>query len=1010
MRILHIAFKNINSLSGEHEIDFTEEPFTYSPLFAITGATGSGKSSILDAISLALYNLTPRMGKLSTPAIVATGAILTRGQKEAYAKVTYACKTGTFRSEWHISTARTGNLRDYEMKLYDMETDKALDYKKGEIPKANEERIGLSYDQFNKSVMLAQGEFAEFLKAPKKERGDLLEKITGSAIYRKIGIAVFQKFREQENKTKDLKIVLESRKEEQKPEEEIQTKKSEEETLQKHLNSLEKQVETLKEQNRRIEEILKKQSELEQTQQLLKVSKEGLQAFMLQDGKTWKEHKKLLPYLSDMQAWEQTNQSLNKLEEQKNKLVKEKDALQDESEQLCEKISKIVKAESSVANAMANLDNFNSKYEKLENELLELGSDYRTHKATADALLRSLNLEQSLSSTSPDFAINLKSKKVAIQSNYEQMLSKVGMSPEALTEESVEIQDLKLSKLRQAQLIANEILNLTKKEKETSEQIKNSEEKLTELIGKQELLETQAKLTQTQYEKLEVEKQNAILTQSLEQHRKQLKEEEACPLCGSLEHPFAVHSPTPPSEMENALKIAKQVYDQAKEAYLKNGSDVQSLSKQVANDKLVNAKTIADLAQLNFNFGKQFQEITDKPVAFAFNEAIITQEKKHKDLQVALVTKKQLHILSELLPIAEEMVTLLKKGKVLKIEKDNLYVGEDFKQVYQKLRDNFQKNGNTWNITLTQEKTLLEELNAVQSNLKQTTLNLENGLNKVGFESIANALTVRLKDSVYLAYENKHSAIQKAIQKANTQQDLQLKDVATLKEGVSLENKEEIRSDLNKKQEELVKLKQQEKDLTFFLKKQSELQKEIAELDAKIESLTKDAKPWMILQELIGDAQGRKFNDYAQDMTLTHLLQLSNKRLDGLNKRYKVDKPSPEEGDNLMVIDQDMGNQRRAISTLSGGETFMVSLALALALSDLASKNVQIESMFIDEGFGTLDPESLDQTLDALERLQIESSKIIGIISHVDSLKERISTQIKLTQDGKGYSKMEIVG
>ena len=97
-----------------------------------------------------------------------------------------------------------------------------------------------------------------------------------------------------------------------------------------------------------------------------------------------------------------------------------------------------------------------------------------------------------------------------------------------------------------------------------------------------------------------------------------------------------------------------------------------------------------------------------------------------------------------------------------------------------------------------------------------------------------------------------------------------------------------------------------------------------------------------------------------------------------------------------MVIDQDMGNQRRAISTLSGGETFMASLALALALSDLAAKNVQIESMFIDEGFGTLDAESLDQTLDALERLQLESSKLIGIISHVDSIKERVGTQIQL--------------
>src|SRR5690625_6789745 len=94
MRILKVAFKNIHSLSGEHKIDFTKEPFTFSPLFVITGATGSGKSSILDAISLALYNTTPRMGRVSRTGVDTGGAILTRGQQEAYAKVTYACKQG----------------------------------------------------------------------------------------------------------------------------------------------------------------------------------------------------------------------------------------------------------------------------------------------------------------------------------------------------------------------------------------------------------------------------------------------------------------------------------------------------------------------------------------------------------------------------------------------------------------------------------------------------------------------------------------------------------------------------------------------------------------------------------------------------------------------------------------------------------------------------------------------------------------------------------------------------
>jgi exonuclease SbcC len=97
------------------------------------------------------------------------------------------------------------------------------------------------------------------------------------------------------------------------------------------------------------------------------------------------------------------------------------------------------------------------------------------------------------------------------------------------------------------------------------------------------------------------------------------------------------------------------------------------------------------------------------------------------------------------------------------------------------------------------------------------------------------------------------------------------------------------------------------------------------------------------------------------------------------------------------------------VKTLSGGETFILSLSLALALSDLAAKNVEINSLFIDEGFGTLDPETLDQTIDTLEKLQSESSKTIGIISHVEALKERIGTQIQLERNGQGYSSLKVV-
>ena len=163
-----------------------------------------------------------------------------------------------------------------------------------------------------------------------------------------------------------------------------------------------------------------------------------------------------------------------------------------------------------------------------------------------------------------------------------------------------------------------------------------------------------------------------------------------------------------------------------------------------------------------------------------------------------------------------------------------------------------------------------------------------------------------------------------------------------------------------------------------------------------------------MLNKLIGDSQGDRFNKFVQDLTLIQLLKLANKHLLELAPRYLLSEPNKNENESLTVIDKDMGNQRRSVKTLSGGESFLISLALALALSDLASNNVKINSLFIDEGFGMLDPESLDQTLDTLERLQEHSQKRIGIISHIDALKERITTQIKIHQNGSGLSTLKI--
>ncbi len=162
------------------------------------------------------------------------------------------------------------------------------------------------------------------------------------------------------------------------------------------------------------------------------------------------------------------------------------------------------------------------------------------------------------------------------------------------------------------------------------------------------------------------------------------------------------------------------------------------------------------------------------------------------------------------------------------------------------------------------------------------------------------------------------------------------------------------------------------------------------------------------LNGLIGSADGAKFRKFAQGLTLAHLVYLANQQLAKLHSRYQLVKNDRDDL-SLAVIDTWQADAIRETKTLSGGESFLVSLALALALSDLVSHKTSIDSLFLDEGFGTLDTETLEIALDALDNLNAQG-KMIGVISHVDTLKERIATQILVTKTaGLGQSKLEVV-
>lgn len=177
------------------------------------------------------------------------------------------------------------------------------------------------------------------------------------------------------------------------------------------------------------------------------------------------------------------------------------------------------------------------------------------------------------------------------------------------------------------------------------------------------------------------------------------------------------------------------------------------------------------------------------------------------------------------------------------------------------------------------------------------------------------------------------------------------------------------------------------------------------ELRVAFEKQSATSRIWSQLSELIGSSDGKKFRNFAQQLTLDILLGYANRHLESLARRYRLVRITDSLG--LMVVDQEMGDEVRSVHSLSGGESFLVSLGLALGLASLSSHRVRVESLFIDEGFGSLDAESLNVAMEALDNLQALGRKV-GVISHVQEMTERIGTRIQIRRQAGGVSKLVI--
>jgi exonuclease SbcC len=227
------------------------------------------------------------------------------------------------------------------------------------------------------------------------------------------------------------------------------------------------------------------------------------------------------------------------------------------------------------------------------------------------------------------------------------------------------------------------------------------------------------------------------------------------------------------------------------------------------------------------------------------------------------------------------------------------------------------------------------------------------------------------------------------------------------KQRISERQPEELNEILEERKAVLEQAVKEFNEIEFKIQQDTVNKQKIGKLLKAIEAKALVVENWAKLNDIIGSADGKKFRQIAQEYTLDVLLSYANIHLEMLSKRYLLQRIPDTLG--LQVLDQDMGNEIRTVFSLSGGESFLVSLALALGLASLSSSRMQVESLFIDEGFGSLDPTTLNVAMDALERLHNQGKKV-GVISHVQEMTERIPVRINVSKQNSGRSKVEVMG
>ena len=1074
MRILQVRFKNLNSLVGEWEIDLTHPAFVSDGIFAITGPTGAGKTTILDAICLALYGQTPRLNKVTK----SENEIMSRQTGECFAEVVFETQTGRFRCHWSQRRAHKrsdGELQPPKHEIANADSGKILESKIKGVASKIEAATGMDFDRFTRSMLLAQGDFDAFLHAPPDERAPILEQITGTEIYSQISIRVHERTREEQEELKLLQaetagiVILEPEQEEEIGQALETTQKEETDLIAKSadtgnaiawltaIDGLKKEIVNLGDETSRLQDDIEafKPDREKLNRSLSAASLDGAYATLTvtrkqqaDDREALKAEEEALPGL-ESSAKEQAGAlksaelqtvrikeelkiagpTLQKVRSLDQKLADQKKAVT-EGEEGCKKDA--VKIDADTQTGLQEQEKRGK-----EQEALELVDGYLKEHAQDEWLISGLaGVEEQIGGllSKQEEVVQKKANQEKAENALEQATKLLGDCQ-------------KKSGIRKQEL------------EDASKQLLQGEDALRQLLG-------DSLLRGYRTEKDTLLREMAFLTKiaELEDHRARLEDGQPCPLCGSTEHPFAEGNVPIPDGSEQKIEALTELISKAEdqEAAIKkleaaevaartNLTEGEKQETAAANDKKTAEKAFAEvkegLKKLRADFTERKQAVsrkllplgvtdiseTDLPSLLetlrAWLKAWQAQVKKKADIEKQIAAlDSELKRLDAV--IETQSASLAEKRERLETLKKELATGSDERKALyeyknpddEELRlnkavpdaENAEKMARDLHNELQQKrntaKTHVESLNRridkrePELGRLETEFSAARALAGFSDEPLFLEAILFAKQRDELAATAKDLDVRQAALKAR-RKDRETRLAAETARMVTDKSLDELEPQLKECEESLKELQNIVAGFNHKLTENATARKRLKEMQTAIKAQEKEYRRWDNLHELIGSADGKKYRNFAQGLTFDMMIGHANRQLQKMTDRYLLvrDDAQPLE---LDVVDNYQAGEIRSTKNLSGGESFIVSLSLALGLSHMASRNVRVDSLFLDEGFGTLDEDSLDTALETLSGLQ-QDGKLIGVISHVPAFKERISAQIQVTPQTGGRSVME---